>query len=108
MDVFLTFHQTYEPVLGSIFLSALVAGLPLRLDPGEPWIRAGARRGPRPAGEHGPGRVRLDRHPRRDPRPAGGSGPWPHRPDIDDHGPVRDGRTPAAAVLDHHPRLSHS
>ena len=29
MDVFLTFHQTYEPVLGSIFLSALVAGLPL-------------------------------------------------------------------------------
>src|SRR3989442_2240273 len=29
MDVFLAFHQTYEPVLGSIFLSALVAGLPL-------------------------------------------------------------------------------
>src|SRR5437879_9363163 len=29
MDVFLTFHQTYEPVLGSIFLSALVAGLPV-------------------------------------------------------------------------------
>src|SRR3989441_12970186 len=29
MDVFLTFHQTYEPILGSIFLSALVAGLPL-------------------------------------------------------------------------------
>src|SRR5438309_10170112 len=29
MDVFLTFHQTYEPVLGSILLSALVAGLPL-------------------------------------------------------------------------------
>src|SRR5438132_4086905 len=29
MDVFLTFHQTYQPVLGSILLSALVAGLPL-------------------------------------------------------------------------------
>ncbi len=29
MNVFLAFHQTYEPVLGSIFLSALVAGLPL-------------------------------------------------------------------------------
>jgi len=29
MDVFLAFHQTYQPVLGSILLSALVAGLPL-------------------------------------------------------------------------------
>src|SRR5438445_12013823 len=29
MNVFLAFHQTYEPVLGSIFLSAIVAGLPL-------------------------------------------------------------------------------
>src|SRR6267378_1729121 len=29
MDVYMTFHQTYEPVLGSVFLSALVAGLPL-------------------------------------------------------------------------------
>ena len=29
MDVFLTFHQAYQPVLGSILLSALVAGLPL-------------------------------------------------------------------------------
>ena len=29
MDVFLAFHQTYQPVVGSIFLSALVAGLPL-------------------------------------------------------------------------------
>src|SRR5437660_11497945 len=29
MYVFLTFHQTYEPVLGGIFLSALVDGLPL-------------------------------------------------------------------------------
>src|SRR5438132_13836510 len=29
MDVYMTFHQTYEPVLGSAFLSALVAGLPL-------------------------------------------------------------------------------
>src|SRR5205807_8922539 len=28
-DVFLAFHQTYQPVLGSILLSALVAGLPL-------------------------------------------------------------------------------
>ena len=29
MNVFLAFHQTYEPVLGSIFLSAIVAGVPL-------------------------------------------------------------------------------
>ncbi len=29
MDVFLVFHQTYQPVLGSILLSAMVAGLPL-------------------------------------------------------------------------------
>src|SRR5207248_2522090 len=29
MSVFLVFHQTYQPVLGSILLSALVAGLPL-------------------------------------------------------------------------------
>src|SRR6202521_1378546 len=29
MGILLTFHQTYEPVLGSILLSALVAGLPL-------------------------------------------------------------------------------
>src|SRR6266576_19766 len=29
MNVFLAFHQTYQPVLGSIFLSAIVAGLPL-------------------------------------------------------------------------------
>ena len=29
MGVFLVFHQTYQPVLGSILLSALVAGLPL-------------------------------------------------------------------------------
>ena len=29
MGVFLVFHQTYQPVLDSIFLSALVAGLPL-------------------------------------------------------------------------------
>ncbi len=29
MDVFLTFHQSYQPVLGSTLLSALVAGLPL-------------------------------------------------------------------------------
>ena len=29
MDVFLAIHQTYQPVLGSILLSALVAGLPL-------------------------------------------------------------------------------
>ncbi len=29
MDVFLAFHQTYQPVVGSILLSALVAGLPL-------------------------------------------------------------------------------
>jgi L-lactate permease len=29
LDVFLTFHQAYQPVLGSILLSALVAGLPL-------------------------------------------------------------------------------
>src|SRR5437588_4910243 len=29
MNVFLAFHQTYEPVLGSIFLSAVVAGVPL-------------------------------------------------------------------------------
>src|SRR5438309_1499689 len=29
MDVSLAFHQTYQPVLGSILLSALVAGLPL-------------------------------------------------------------------------------
>src|SRR5207247_985902 len=29
MDVFLAFHQTYQPVLGSILLAALVAGLPL-------------------------------------------------------------------------------
>jgi lactate permease len=29
MDVFLTFHQAYQPVLDSILLSALVAGLPL-------------------------------------------------------------------------------
>src|SRR5947199_403892 len=31
MDLFLAFHQTYQPVLGSILLSALVAGLPLYL-----------------------------------------------------------------------------
>src|SRR3982075_3270690 len=29
MGILLTFHQSYEPVLGSILLSALVAGLPL-------------------------------------------------------------------------------
>jgi lactate permease len=29
MDVYLTFHQAYQPVLDSILLSALVAGLPL-------------------------------------------------------------------------------
>src|ERR1700704_2545783 len=29
MGILLAFHQTYEPVLGSILLSALVAGLPL-------------------------------------------------------------------------------
>jgi lactate permease len=29
MDVYLAFHQTYQPVLGSLLLSALVAGLPL-------------------------------------------------------------------------------
>jgi hypothetical protein len=29
VGVFLAFHQTYQPVLGSILLSALVAGLPL-------------------------------------------------------------------------------
>ena len=29
MGILLTFHQSYQPVLGSIFLSALVAGLPL-------------------------------------------------------------------------------
>jgi len=29
MGILLTFHQAYEPVLGSILLSALVAGLPL-------------------------------------------------------------------------------
>jgi lactate permease len=29
VDAFLAFHQTYQPVLGSILLSALVAGLPL-------------------------------------------------------------------------------
>ncbi len=29
MGVFLAFHQSYQPVLGSILLSALVAGLPL-------------------------------------------------------------------------------
>ncbi len=29
MDLFLTFHQQYQPVVGSILLSALVAGLPL-------------------------------------------------------------------------------
>ena len=29
MDLFLTFHQHYQPVVGSILLSALVAGLPL-------------------------------------------------------------------------------
>ena len=29
MGVLLVFHQTYQPVLDSIFLSALVAGLPL-------------------------------------------------------------------------------
>ncbi len=29
MSIYLTFHQTYQPVLDSIFLSALVAGLPL-------------------------------------------------------------------------------
>src|SRR5437016_6333784 len=29
MDVFLAFHQTYQPMMGSILLSALVAGLPL-------------------------------------------------------------------------------
>ena len=29
MGIFLVFHQQYEPVLGSILLSALVAGLPL-------------------------------------------------------------------------------
>jgi glycolate permease/lactate permease len=29
MDVFLTFHQSYQPVFGSVFLSAIVAGLPL-------------------------------------------------------------------------------
>ncbi|HSO93185.1 MAG TPA: L-lactate permease, partial [Candidatus Dormibacteraeota bacterium] len=29
MGILLTFHQTYQPVLGSILLSALVAGLPL-------------------------------------------------------------------------------
>src|SRR3989442_10714842 len=29
MNVFWAFHQTYQPVLGSIFLSAIVAGLPL-------------------------------------------------------------------------------
>src|SRR5438874_636185 len=29
MSVFLVFHQSYQPVLGSILLSALVAGLPL-------------------------------------------------------------------------------
>ncbi|HYS98309.1 MAG TPA: L-lactate permease, partial [Candidatus Dormibacteraeota bacterium] len=29
MGVLLTFHQTYQPVLDSILLSALVAGLPL-------------------------------------------------------------------------------
>src|SRR6059058_160599 len=29
MGVFLTFHQAYQPVVGSILLSALVAGLPL-------------------------------------------------------------------------------
>src|SRR5947199_5415350 len=31
MDLFLAFHQQYQPVAGSIFLSALVAGLPLYL-----------------------------------------------------------------------------
>src|SRR5258708_14693066 len=29
MGILLTFHQAYQPVLGSILLSALVAGLPL-------------------------------------------------------------------------------
>jgi L-lactate permease len=29
MGILLTFHQTYQPVLGSVLLSALVAGLPL-------------------------------------------------------------------------------
>src|SRR5256886_2519150 len=29
MNVFLAFHQTYEPVVGSISLSAIVAGVPL-------------------------------------------------------------------------------
>src|SRR6202521_3768421 len=29
MGILLTFHQSYQPVLGSVFLSALVAGLPL-------------------------------------------------------------------------------
>src|SRR5260221_2833411 len=29
MGILLTFHQSYQPVLGSILLSALVAGLPL-------------------------------------------------------------------------------
>src|SRR5712691_8890839 len=29
MGIFLTFHQSYEPVAGSLLLSALLAGLPL-------------------------------------------------------------------------------
>ena len=29
MGILLTFHQSYQPVLGSVFLSAIVAGLPL-------------------------------------------------------------------------------
>src|SRR5207253_439490 len=136
MDVFLTFHQTYEPVLGSIFLSALVAGLPLyalfvtlavlRLPA---WICAvtamltaallgwivwgmpldvtiGSATEGMAFGLWPISWIVLNAVFFHNLTVASGYLDVIHRPHVHDHGPVGDGRTPAASVLDHHPRVS--